>query len=120
MAIYLFVTDPQIYTPEEIKAADGWWSCLKETKSGDEILVYLIGTGIKYLWQAVSVSRRHAHWGSVCDVRFLEEYNPAISERELKEICRDERWAAPHLNFPNKKAIRVPEPVATRILARRT
>ena len=120
MATYLFVTDPHIYTPEEIKHHDGWWSCPKATEYGDEILVYLTdGTGIRYLWQAVSVPRRHAHWGTVCDLRFLKEFVPPISLQEMRGIVTEEEWIAPYVDFWWSKAVRVPEAVASKILAQR-
>ena len=115
-----FVTDPEIYHPEEVKYESAAWSCSRTTDYGDVTWVYLSGNvGISYEWRATSPAGRHPKWNFICDVEFVSEFEPPITIQELRDSITRDGWASQHENLRGFRSIKIPEKVLAKILALR-
>ncbi len=116
MTTYLFVTKAE-YFPEQIRdgVEDPSWSCAKSTTAGDRALVYVTQQGIRFEWELVSAARPDPDWKSICDCRFVQEFDPPISIGRIREEFTIDEWRAPYANFRGLSAFRISEEIADRI-----
>lgn len=125
MSTLLFVTKPQ-FAPERVKAERGiLWSCSRETRAGDQALVYVTGEGISYRWRAISdaePSGRTAErpWPYACHVEYVDTFAPPVTAKELRDAIPQEEWNAPHAHIRVKAASVILSGVAERIIALRS
>lgn len=120
MTTYRFVTKPE-HEPERVESAenDFWWSCSRNTKAGDDALVYVAGVGIQYEWEVVCDAEPNQKWKYICDVEHLRTLVPAIPISEICDVVTRDEWAPPYLNFRGYKSIVIPDAVAERVRALR-
>jgi hypothetical protein len=120
MGTYLFCTDAARYAPEDVHGTAATWSCSSTTRAGDRILVYVLGLGIGYEWQAVSDAEPDVEWKYVCQVTRVQVCKPTISLADIRQAVSRDEWAPPHLGFRGYRSIRIPEGVAERLISLRT
>ncbi|MEJ7813441.1 MAG: PDDEXK nuclease domain-containing protein [Gemmatimonadaceae bacterium] len=105
--------------------SDGWWTCHKNTRQGDLVLLYRTSPKMDfgYLIQAESDAysladteyEREQGWDYVCDYKVLYKFEQPIT---LKDIRRDpymDEWGALRGNF-QRSVYAVPESVWQRLL----
>lgn len=123
MKTLLFVAKPE-YAPERVQTEHGiLWSCSSKTRAGDEALVYVTGTGIRYRWRVISDAERgrtpEMPWPYACRVAYMATFRPAITNQELCQAILQRDWNAPHANMRVKAASIIPTDVVERIIALR-
>lgn len=55
-------------------------------------------------------------WGYVCDVEHIQNFEPAITLKEIQTKINKEMWAPPHLNFRGYTSIIIPAEAVSEIL----
>jgi len=112
---WLWVTRPEYYLEEdgtdrkELEPGTKiGWSCAKDTKKGDLILLYRTKPkmDIKYLIEADSDAGPDDNWKYFCDCSVLYKFSNAITLAELRENEAFREWNALKLSF-NRKAFRL-------------
>ncbi|GAK59291.1 hypothetical protein U27_06268 [Candidatus Vecturithrix granuli] len=114
---WLWVTRPEYYLDEEgndredlepanTEASDGWWTCHRETRKGDLVLLYRsrIKKDIAYLIQAESDAysirdENEEGWEYGCNYRVLYKFSPPISLQTLKKEPTLSNWVPLRLSF---------------------
>jgi hypothetical protein len=99
---WLWVTRPDVYLdedgsdredldPDSGVDSDGWWTCHKDTKKGDLVLLWRTSPkkDIGYLIQAESdsysiVDDNDHGWQYGCDYQMLYKFNHPISVKDLR------------------------------------
>jgi tetratricopeptide (TPR) repeat protein len=118
MNTFLFVSYPDNDHDAAIQSCS--WTCQSATETGDHILVYVTGIGIKYEWQAVSNAIKVGNRQYECIVEYVRTFDPAISLDEICNLIPREEWPPPHLHFRGYASINIPEIVLNRLLSRRS
>ncbi len=126
---WVWVTDPRHYLdefgneredldpasglyPESSADSTGWWTCNKDTKKGDLILLYRsrIKRDLGYLMQAESdaysiVDENYAsehNWDYGCDYRVLYKFKNPITLQEMRVNPYLHDWGAYRANFQRR------------------
>lgn len=120
---WLWATRPEYYLDEEgnereeldpahTEDADGWWTCHKNTKKGDLVLLWrsIIKKDIGYLIQvesdAYSICDDHyaneQGWDYGCDYRVLYKFSPSIGIRTLKNEPKLCEWTPLRVSFQRR------------------
>jgi len=117
MTTYLFITHPD-QTPEDVSHRKQIsWSCSKDTRVGDRILVYVTGIGVICEWRATSDAVPDSQWKYACDVEHLCTFKSPVSLPEIISKIPMKEWAPPHLHFRSYKSLKVPSNVARKLYA---
>ena len=115
---FLFITKPG-FTPERVEKNEISWSCSKTTEAEDSILVYLVKTGIAYVWRATSNAEPDPKWGHACNVKHVCTFKPPISIAELRAAFATNEWKALNRNFQGFRSIKIPIEAVRKIIALR-
>ena len=120
---WLWVTRPKYYLDEEgneledldpahTEDAGGWWTCHKDTKKGDLVLLWrsYIKKDIGYLIQVESDAysirddnyANEQGWDYGCDYRVLYKFSPSIGIRVLKNEPTLSEWTPLRFNFQRR------------------
>ena len=104
--------------PANTLSSDGWWSCHKDTKKGDLILLYRsqIDKDIAYLFQAESDAYsilndagNQNRWDYGCDYKSIYKFDESLLYEWMKYgYPQLETWGALRGNF-QQRAYRIPE-----------
>jgi len=117
---WLWVTHPEYYAnkdgsdredldPNSGVASDGWWTCHKETRKGDLVLLWRTSPkrDIGYLIQAESEAysiaedprSSNSKWEYACDCQVLYKFNNPITIKDIKDSHYFDDWGAYRGNF---------------------
>lgn len=114
---WLWVTRPDVYLdedgndredldPDSGVDSDGWWTCHKDTKKGDLVLLWRTSPkkDICYLIQAesdaYSIADDNEHgWEYGCDHQMLYKFNHPITIKELRSDPYFDEWGPLNCSF---------------------
>lgn len=119
---WLWVTGPQYYAeadgsdradldPESDYESDGWWTCHKDTREGDQVLLYRTTPrkDIAYLIQARSDAysllqnpAAEPSWDYGCDYEVIEKFADPMGIVEIKADSALESWNAKNGRFQRR------------------
>lgn len=102
---WLWVIRPEYY--DEVEPATSW-SCHKNTKEGDLILMWRAKKkhDIAFLLQATSDPVPDPNWGHVCEYKVLYEFKNPVTIKDLRESDAFFRgWSAYSGNFQRNSFI---------------
>lgn len=104
--------------PKNDIASEGWWTCHRDTKKGDLILLYRsrLKKDIGYLVQAGSDAYSIADddyaseygWDYGCDDKFIYKFNSPLTLGQMRENPYLHDWGAYRGNF-QKRVYEIPE-----------
>lgn len=136
---WLWVTTPEYYAAEGGSDPDfldpaqpdagGWWTCHRDTRQGDLVLLYRTRprSDLGYLIQAESdaysiADDEHAaakQWDYACDYRVLHRFDAPLTRRDLQADPYLEDWGALRANF-RRRVYRITDDVWHRLVRRIT
>ena len=135
---WVWVTRPEYYAeeggsdredmdPAIAPDAGGWWTCHRDTRRGDLVLLYRTSprTDLKYLIRAESdaysiaddAHARRQGWNSGCDYRILYKFREPLTLADLRSDPHLADWGAPRGNF-RQRVHRIPLEVWDRLVSR--
>jgi hypothetical protein len=120
MGAYVFVTKEELQAERRSTRKDPRWTCSSTTQTGDSLLVYIVGVGVRFEWRATSDAKRGDFWPYVCELKFVRSFKPPITIQELRAAVPRTDWSPPHQNFRGFKSISVPAHVLARIKSLRS
>lgn len=81
---YLLFADSEAGTARVQSGAQKDWRCEPGTRSGDRLLIYIVGEGLRYEWEAISdAASRPGQERPTCRVTFRRAFTPAVSLSEI-------------------------------------
>jgi hypothetical protein len=126
---WLWVTHPEYYLGEDgspredlepgYDTGDGWWTCSKDTKAGDLVLLYRTSpmSDIAYFIQAQSdafplsdddYARDHG-WAYGCEYQSLFRFEAPVTIGQIKDDAALEDWPALRGRFQGKAFVIAPD-----------
>jgi len=134
---WLWVTGPQYYAeadgsdradlkPTGDSEPDGWWTCHKDTREGDEVLLYRTTPkkDIAYLIQARSDAYSilqdpgaEPGWNYGCDYKVIEKFASSMDIAEIRADPALENWNAKKMQFQGK-AFKIQPEIWEHLIAR--
>lgn len=135
---WVWVTTPEYYAEEDgsdrhdldptaQSDADGWWTCHRDTRQSDLVLVYRTTPKMDfgYLVQAESDAYSIADddfaysrgWDYGCDYRVLHKFQRPLTLSDVRSDPYLDEWGAFRANF-QRRVYGVPEGVWLRLMAR--
>lgn len=134
---WLWVTGPSYYAeadgsdradldPESDYASDGWWTCHKDTRNGDQVLLYRTSPkmDIAYLIQARSNAysllqnpAAEPRWDYGCDYEVIEKFADPMGSVEIKADPALETWNAKNGRF-QRRVFKVQPEIWEHLIAR--
>jgi hypothetical protein len=134
---WVWVTRPEHYANEDLSDredldpsvepdAGGWWTCHKNTRRGDLILMYRTRprSDLKYLIRAESGAYSIADdedayeqgWDYGCDYRVLYTFREPLTLADLRADPYLEDWGAPRSNF-RQRVYKIPDEAWSRLVS---